>query len=189
MSGLKLPLMLLLLVVVLFVVFMAMGSKNSQSGIIAGNNSTAPAPDTTTQAANFNVDDYPVIKSLGSALGAFSPKLDVKQIQPSLTTFNLQTKSSYTLTVTTDSKNKFRNAKFSMPTSQTQRCARLVYNSAEDPPTGLGDLKNQDSEQKGSADAANPKPEAALTVLSSGGTITIERNSGFQGPCIVVLEQ
>ena len=189
MSGLKLPLLLLLLVVVLFVVFMATGSRKNQSGIIAGNNNTASQPDTKTQAEAFDVDDYPVIKSLGSALGAFSPKLAVTQIQPSLATFNLQAKSSYTLTVAEDSKNKFRNAKFRMPTSRTQRCAHLEYNAAEDPPTGLGDLKDQDSEKQGSADTANPKSEVALTVLSSGGTITIERNSGFQGPCVVVLEQ
>jgi len=189
MSGLKLPLLLLLLVVALFVAFMVTGSKKNQSDIIATNNKTSTRTDTKTQAQSFNADDYPVIKSLGSVLGAFSPKLDVKQIQPSLATYNLQAKSSYTLTVVEDPKNKFRNAKFRMPTSSTKRCAHLIYNSAEDPPTGLGDLKNQDSEKQGSADTAHPKPEVALTVLSSGGTIAIERNSGFQGSCVVVLEQ
>jgi len=181
MSGLKLPLILLLILVAGFVFLMVRGSSK--------NNSVRSSGDNKSDAENFSADDYPVVQSLGSVLGAFSPKLDSTQIQPSLATYTLQPQTTYTLKVGADKKHKFRSAKFRMATSTTKRCAHLKYTPAEDPPEELSSLKKQDSEDMGKADQAHPKPEVGFTILAAGGTIIISRNPGFSGPCVVQLEQ
>jgi hypothetical protein len=177
----KMPLILLLVIVAVFVALMVRGSKK---------NAAAPlSPDQTGDAQNFNVDDYLVVGSLGSALGQFSPRLTVAHIQPPLATYDLQAKTSYSLVIAPDSANKFRSAKFLVPASTHQRCARLQYESAAPPPQGLESLKNQDSENLGAADKKNPKTEVSFTILSSGGQMTISRNSVFSAACVVTLVQ
>jgi hypothetical protein len=177
----KIPLILLLMIVAVFVVLMVRGSRK--------NAGESPSPDKTADAQNFNVDDYPVVGWLGSALGQFSPRLTVAHIQPSLATYDLQSKTSYSLVIAPDSANKFRSAKFLVPASTHQRCARLQYEAAAPPPQGLDSLKNQDSENLGAADKKNPKTEVSFTILSSGGQMIISRNSGFTAACVVTLEQ
>ncbi len=179
MSGLKFPLILLLVVSIAFVVVMVRGSRKNNSEKLSGDNKS--------DADKFSPEKYDVIGSLGSVLGPFSPKLEVKQLKPSLATYTLQPQTTYTLKIAADPKNKFRTAKFRMPTSSEKRCAHLIYTSAQDPPEEMSSLKDQDSEKVGDAD--KPKAEIAFTILSAGGTITLARDLGFAGPCVVRLEQ
>jgi hypothetical protein len=177
----KIPLILLLVIIVVFVALIISGSRKNASETTSAVN--------TAGAQNFNADKYPSISLLGAALGRFSPKLSVSQIAPPLATYDLQAKASYSLIIAPDSRNRFRGAKFRVPASTLQRCARLEYKSAAPPPQGLDSLKDQSSENLGDADKKNPKTEVPFTILSSGGQITISRNSGFFGACIVTLEQ
>jgi hypothetical protein len=178
----KVLVVVLLIVIALFVVLMVHGAKANDSPQAPGG---SPA-----DAQNFNADDYPAVGWLGSALGRFSPKLTVAQIQPPVALYNLQTNSSYTVGIVSDSKHKFRSAKFAVPVLGGQRCAHLVYTYAGDAPTGLGDLKSQDPEKKrGDADKKHPKSEVSFVVLAgAGGTIAITRNGGSGAGCVVKLE-
>lgn len=173
----KIALIVLLIIIAAFAVLMINGSKQNAGG----------PGGTTTDAQNFNADDYPAIGWLGSALGKFSPRLTVAQIQPGMAQYNLQTQAGYSLAIAPDPKNKFRSAKFSVPVLNHQRCAHLVYRSAGAPPEGLDSLKEQDSENLGSADKKTPKAEVTFTILSAGGQITIARNSAFAEACVVQL--
>lgn len=181
MSGLKIPLIVLLVIVIVYVALMVHGSSK--------NASEKASADDPASAQNFNASKYPSISSLGNVLGRFSPRLSAAQLRPSLTTYDLTAKPSYSLTVVADSKDKFRSAKFRVPLSTRQRCAHLEYKPSGSPPQGFDSLKDQDSENLGDADKRNPKTEVTFTILSSSGQITIVRNTGFFGACVVQLEQ
>jgi hypothetical protein len=174
----KVAIIVLLVIIAAFVALMVTASRTNAGGASSGN---------TSDAQNFNASDYPAVAWLGSALGKFSPKLTSGQIQPSITKYNLQTQSGYSLTIASDAKNKFRSAKFAVPVFGRQRCAHLVYKSAGTPPTGLDSLKEQDSEKLGGSDKTTPKTEVTFTILSSGGEITIARNSPSAQGCTVQL--
>ncbi|HEY3704504.1 MAG TPA: hypothetical protein VGL22_05545 [Terracidiphilus sp.] len=174
----KVAIIVLLVIAGLFVALMFTGNKKNQGAQGSGG---SPDPDT------FSADDYPAVGWLGSALGAFSPKLTVAQIQPAVAQYNMQTQANYSLRIAADAKNKFRSAKFAVPVVGGQRCAHLVYKSAEAPPTGLDSLKEQDSEKLGASDKAKPKTEISFTILSSGGQITIGRNTQSGQGCVARL--
>jgi hypothetical protein len=175
----KIALIVLLVIIAAFVVLMIHGAKANDSGQASSGG--------TADAQNFNANDYPAVGWLGSALGKFSPKLSVTQIQPQVAQWNLQTQANYSLVIASDSKNKFRSAKFQVPVFNNRRCAHLVYKSAGDPPTGLDSLKEQDSENLGAADKKTAKTEVTFTILASGGQIAIARNSLFVQGCLVQL--
>lgn len=173
----KIALIVLLVIVALFVFLMFRGAKANDSG--------RSSSESTSDAQNFNADDYPAVGWLGSALGKFSPKLSLAQMQPPTAQWNLQTQEGYSLGIAADSKHKFRSAKFQVQVFNNRRCAHLIYRSAGDPPTGLDSLKEQDSENLGDADKKTAKTEVTFTILASGGQLTIARNTLFAQPCLV----
>jgi hypothetical protein len=174
----KAAFIILLVIIAVFVALIFTGSRTNVGGASPGN---------ASDAQDFNADNYPAVAWLGATLGKFSPKLTAAQIQPSIAHYSLLSQPSYSLNIVADAKHKFRSAKFAVPVIGSQRCAHLIYKSAGAPPTGLDNLKEQDSENLGGSDKKTPKTEVTFTILSSGGEITIARNSPSPQACVVQL--
>ncbi|WP_158752207.1 hypothetical protein [Acidobacterium sp. S8] len=178
--GTKVLVVVLVVVVVIFVVFTVMGANTNKSVKTTGN--------PTTDASGFNPADYSLTNSLGPVLAKFGPKLSAKQMKPSATSFNLQTKPTFVVTVAADSSNQFRTAKFQMRPASGTPCALISYVALNPPSNVDSSLKKQQSDSNSKNSSSKYQP--SIVVLSGGGTITVQRGSGAPaGSCVVSLNQ
>ena len=172
MSGTKVLLVVLVVIVVAFIVLTVMGVKTNKS-------------DSSTTADNFNSSSYSLTSSLGPVLAKFGPKLSANQMKPSATSFNLQTKPTYVVSVGADSSNQFRTAKFVIQPASGTPCASISYQASSPPKNTPSTITNQSS----TADGNSTKHQISITVLSGGGTITVARRSSVAPVgCLVSLQ-
>ena len=180
MSGTKILVVVLVLLVALFVGFVVVGARTNASA-----NGPGSSP---SDAQNFDPGNYPLINTLGSALGAFGPKLSPSQLQPSATTFSLQARPNFSINVAPDASHNFRNAKFVMQPATANGCGHIIYDATGTPPTGLSSLKHQDPAANRKASSAAAASQVSLVILAGGGTITIARGPGYSGACTIQLQ-
>lgn len=175
----KIMLVLLVAVVAAFVVLTICGTSTNNSH-----------PGTT--ADNFQIGDYPFVNALSSAIGSFSPKLTVSQLQPASGTFNLAAQSSYQAVALADASTQFRSAKFSMNAANNQPCALVTYTAASPPTGALSSLAIQPPKAQAAKykiSSSGNSAEESVVVLSSGGNLVVSRSSTYSGlPCTVTLE-
>jgi hypothetical protein len=166
----KVLVIVLVVIVVLFVVFEVWGSSTN-------------AREAKTDENTFDPSQHSTLDAFSGLLAPFGPKLQGKDLQPPLTTFNLSSNSHYAERVLTDSDHKFRQAKFTVLPNKT--CAHVVYlPSGSNVPDKLN--KKQDSNE--SNDKKHPN-EFTFTILEGGGTLTIDRvPSAPAGLCEVILQ-
>jgi hypothetical protein len=178
----KIMIVVLVVFVIAFVVLTITGGNTNKSH-------------SNTTADNFQITDYPAVNALGSAIGAFAPKLTVAQIQPQLASFNFPPQSfppqnsfQFHFSVLPDSSHPFRSAKFQMQAANGHPCAEVHY-VATNPPealsTSLGDQDTLKAKTPATATSVSPP----VVVLSNGGAVTISRNPGYAGVgCLVTLQ-
>lgn len=172
MSGTKVLLVVLVVFVVAFIVLTVMGAKTNSS-------------DSNTTADSFNPSSYSLTSSLGPVLAKFGPKLSANQMKPSATSFNLQTKPTYVVSVGADSSNQFRTAKFVIQPASGTPCASISYQASNPPKNTSSTITNQSS----TADGNSTKHQISITVLSGGGTITVARRPSVTPVgCLVSLQ-
>ena len=182
MSSTKVLLILLIVGILLFVVLMVWGS---------GKNSQKPVPPKDA-AENFNNDQdngkHSNLDAFNRILGPFGPTLKASSLSPALTTFDLGSRTSYTITIGPDDKHKFRQAKFLVEPTQPVLCAQVVYKAIASKDVDEN-LRNQDSN---AVKNKTPPNQFTLTILEAGGTLTVGRNPNFlnpnTGPCKVELK-
>jgi hypothetical protein len=180
MTSPKVLAVILVLIVVLFGVFSVRGAHT--------NDSATTTDDPKTDAQNNPPQKYPPINALGMALGKFGPKVTESQLQPTATTWNLQSTQSFAIKVAADPDHTFRNIKFKMQPPAGTECAQIIYDNAGTPPAHLSSLQHQDPVGSRQPNDTADKYQAPLVVLAGGGTITIRRAGGYRGPCTVQMQ-
>jgi len=162
----KIVIIVLVLIVVLFVGLVVWGSNN--------------------QNKSFNSDKPPAVMDWFGQLGS-GPKVDVKQLQPPVKTFDLSRQAKYSVVVLADDDHPFRQGKIKVQpaVSPSSSCAHVVF--APKPVSGLS------KELKDPQDSSNPKirdrNDFTLTIPKGGGDLVIERLSPLStAPCTVALE-
>lgn len=173
MSTTKIVIIVLLIVILLFIALTVWGCQN--------NGGQTPASDPKLGTNIFLRDRHPHLDGFKSVLGAYAPTLKTSSLRPALTTFDLGSQVSYSVSVLGDDKHQFRQAKFVV---QPAACAHVTYKALD--ATGADDsLRNQDS---ATIDEKNPPAEFTLTILDAGGTLTIEKKVPSPSPCRVDLK-
>jgi hypothetical protein len=170
MTGTKVLLILLILIVVLFVVFVVWGAvtHSHEKETTADDFSNQPPPQ--------------FLDAFNGLLAPFGPTLKASSLSPALATFNFVDKPVYTITISSDSKNKFRQAKFVV---QPETCAHVTY-SAFDSKDADEKLRNQDSDK---ITKKSPPNQFTLTILEAGGTLVVARKPPMSpGACKVELQ-
>ncbi len=168
MTGTKIVIIVLVLIAVLFVILVVWGYGNNDSQKTSG--------DSKQDAKKFSASSHSFLRQFSQRLGS-GPKLDAKQVQPQLTTFNLQSQPSYLIHVLPDKDHEFRQAKFTIEPPRSA-CAYVVLTADGDVPD---DLRNQDSRN------ADDRNDFTLTVPKGGGTLRIDRALP-SGACTVALQ-
>lgn len=174
----KLVVILLVIVVLLFVVLVVWGAGKGGS-----RESSHPRAEADQFEKERNEGRHSMMDSFGSKLSRFGPKVKLDSLRPSLTSFTFSDRASYIVTVLGDSDHKFRQAKFAVTPAT---CAHVKYEATS----------NRDADehlrQQDSNDIENKRPvgEFTLTILDSGGKLTVERwpPGGLPGPCRVDLK-
>ena len=178
----KILVILLVIGILLFVVLIVWGAGQPK---LPSNSNSRQDSDT------FNQEPHPYLDGFKGMFGRFGPTLKAGSLNPELSTFDLASKSSYSLVVLGDDKHKFRQAKFVVQPGQLPLCAHVKY-------TAFGGkdmddhLKNQDSNDDKDP-KKKPPNEFTLTIAEGGGRLTVERNPPLTpgsppGPCSVQLK-
>jgi hypothetical protein len=173
MSSTKVVIIVLVIIAALFVVLMIWGSSNNKSQASSQSDSDA--------AKSFNSQPHSFLSGLSGRLG-YGPKIDVKQLQPALKTFDLA-KQGYQIKVLADSDNPFRRAAIKVQPASTPSCAHVSFTPV--PVEGMSDdlKKTQTSDD---SSIKNPN-DFTFTIPKGGGELVVEPRSPNK-PCTVTLE-
>jgi hypothetical protein len=169
---------LLVIGILLFVVLMVWGARmNASQKPSAGDffgTKSHPTP-------------HPYLDAFQGILRPFSPTLKASFLRPAITTFDLASKSPYTITVLRDDKHKFRQAKFVVQPIQTILCAHVTYWPLASKDMDKDLKKPQDSND---IEKKDPLNEFKLTIVDGGGTLVVERYPPLSPPrpCSVELK-
>jgi hypothetical protein len=174
-------LILLILIVVLFIVFVIWGHGRNSSQLIPISPENHPDPENDQK--HFNEHPHDTLAAFNKLLVPFTPKLQAKQLQPPLTTFDLASIPHYSENILADSSHKSRQAKFAVRPNKS--CAHVVFMASGPVPDKM--QRTQDSDKaNGDNKSSN---EFTLTIFEGGGTLTIDRAYPFPaGPCKVMLQ-
>ena len=185
MTTTKVLVIVLVIAILLFVVLMVWGARRNGSPRPSGD------PKMDAEDADKFSDGRPhlVLDAFNGVLGPFSPKLKASSLNPAVTTFDLGSKPSYKITVLSDDKHKFRQAKFVVqPMNPNQPlCAHVTYSAFDRKDENLRDQDSDKIKHK------KPPNEFTLTILKGGGTLVVVRNPPVNpgsniGPCTVELK-
>jgi hypothetical protein len=174
MSSTKVVIIVLVIIVALFVVLMIWGAGNNSS-------QSSSSQSDSDAAASFNSKPHAFLSSLSGRLG-YGPKIDAKQLQPALKTFDLA-KQGYQVKVLADSDNSFRRAAIKVQPVSTPSCAHVSFTPA--PVDGMSDdLKK--TQRSDDSSIKNPN-DFTFTIPKGGGELVVEPRSPNK-PCTVTLE-
>jgi hypothetical protein len=173
MSSTKVVIIVLVVIAALFVVLMIWGAGNNSSQ----SSSQSPSDD----AAGFNSKPHSFLSNISGRLG-YGPKLDVKQLDPPLKTFDLAKQAKYQVKVLADSDNPFRRASVKVEPLLSPSCAHVSF--TPEPVDGLSD----DLKKTQRSDDSNIKDpnDFTFTIPKGGGELVVEPRSPNK-PCTVTL--
>src|SRR5262249_33529855 len=161
MSATKIVVIFLVLIAVLFVAFVVWGLAK-------------PGPKMT--AKDFNKQKPPSLASwFHQVLGSGGPKLEPAQMHPSLTTFDLQKQSSYTIKISSD-KHPVRQAELKvLPPGNA--CAHMVF-TPNNPPK---EMENP-QETRTSDPPIKNRNDVTISIAEGGGTLITELEARLSAP-------
>lgn len=170
MTATKIVVIVLVLIAVVFVVLVVWGSGNHHdSGMTSAKFSKQEPP--------------PFVKSFHNMFGSRGPKLDAAHMFPSVTTFDLQKQSAYTIKVLSDDDHPVRQARFKvLPPGNA--CAHMIFKPIN-APHDLDKTQDTDDSDAGIKD----HNDVTFSIPKGGGTLTIAREAPMSAPpCKVALQ-
>ena len=185
MTSTKVLIIVLILIVVVFVVILVWGHGTNAKQLMPL--SPPDHPDPQSDEKTFNSQDHPhpaFLDTFNDLFSPFSPKLQAKQLQPPITTFDLALRSNYEVVISEDMNHKFRQAKFAV--RQGKACTFVIYTASPTQKDAREELKRQDSDR--ATDKKDPEHQFTFTILDGGGKLVVQRATSSPESCVVELK-